>query len=206
MDLTSALVVLIFVSTLFSTIGDRDVSSRASYTPSQVTATSVNVEAPPSDFVSSMGQDAAEKIQRFVISKARKISREEIDTLVSSIMKYSEQYNVNPRIAAGLIDRESGFDPSSVSSSNAQGLGQLLPSTSAHIGIRDPFDIEEGTKGAILYYRMMLDKWVGSPDQVKLALASYAEGPNQVLRNGGSYSDATARYVADILTRANSMN
>ena len=121
-------------------------------------------------------------------------------------MRYSEQYDVNPKLITAMIFRESAFDPRAVSSSNAQGLAQLLPATAAYIGIKDPFDIDEGVKGAVVYLKMKLDRWSGYPNQIQLALASYAEGPNQVARAGGTYSEKTARYIDDILSACNSIN
>lgn len=167
---------------------------------------SADVSNVPAGFSAGGGPEARDAIDRYVRPRAKKISVEESSDIVDAIMRYSEQYDVNPKLVTAMIGRESGFDPQSVSSSNAQGLAQLLPSTAAHIGINDPFSIDEGTKGAALYIKMMLDRWVGYPNQIPLALASYAEGPNQIARAGGAYSDQTAKYINDIISGCNSIN
>lgn len=205
MEATSAAVILLFVFAMFSGMkGDIPKDASARYSPA-LTQT-VDISSVPAGFFAGGGQEARESIDRYVRPRAKKISVEESADVVDAIMRYSEQYDVNPKLITAMIWRESGFDPQSVSSSNAQGLAQLLPSTAAHIGIRDPFSIDEGTKGAVLYLKMMLDKWIGYPNQVALALASYAEGPNQVARAGGAYSDKTAKYINDIISACNSIN
>jgi len=205
LEVTSAAVILLFVFAMFSgmkgNIPDGGYSSPKSQT--QISQMSVNI---PAGFSSSVDPQAQDSIYRYIKSRAKKISVDDMALLSESVMKYSQQYDVNPKLVTAMIDRESGFDPQAVSSSNAQGLAQLLPSTAAHIGINDPFSIDEGTKGAALYLKMMLDKWVGYPNQVPLALASYAEGPNQVARSGGNYSDKTAQYINDIVQRYGLIN
>lgn len=162
----------------------------------------VDVSSIPATFSASFDPGLKDAIDRFIRPRAKKVSVEEADQISEAIMRYSEQYDVNPKIVTAMIFRESAFDPRAVSSSNAQGLAQLLPSTAAYIGISDPFDIDQGVKGAVLYLKMKLDRWTGCPDQIRLALASYAEGPNQVARAGGAYSEKTARYIDDILREA----
>jgi soluble lytic murein transglycosylase-like protein len=107
-------------------------------------------------------------------------------------------YNVNPKLVCALIARESAFNPRAVSSSGALGLGQLLPTTATALKIDNAFDPEQNIKGTTRYIRFLLDKWKAHPQQVSLALASYAEGHNALSRNGG-YSVKTKGYVEDII-------
>ncbi|MDD4050214.1 MAG: transglycosylase SLT domain-containing protein [Candidatus ainarchaeum sp.] len=198
MEAISAAVILLFVFSIFSGIkGDipKDPASRSAQPARHV----VDASSIPATFSASYDPGIKDAIDRFVRPRAKKVSVEEAEQISDAIMRYSEQYDVNPRIVTAMIFRESAFDPRAVSSSNAQGLAQLLPATAAYIGIKDPFDIDEGVKGAALYLKMKLDRWAGYPDQIKLALASYAEGPNQVARAGGAYSEKTAKYIDDIL-------
>ena len=204
MEATGAVVVLLFIFTIFSSLGGK-VAQPELKAPMQIVQIG-DVAPVPASYTAVADSQTQDAVLRYVTAHAKKISRDDIDTLVNAIMKYSQQYDVNPKLVAALIDRESGFDPVSVSPSNAQGLAQLLPSTAAGIGIRDPFDIDEGTKGAALYIKMMLDHWAGYPNQVVLALASYAEGYNKVTKEGGRFTDATGRYIRDILVKANSIS
>ena len=204
MEVTAIAVILIFVASILSTVSHKG-SDYPKDKPSQVSSFIQYENLPTADFNQTTAEQDKSAVSFYVIRRAKKLSRDDAETLVNSVMDYSQKYNVNPKLLTSLIDRESGFDPMAVSSSNAQGLGQLLPSTSASIGIRDPQDIDEGIKGAAIYIRTMLDRWAGNQNQVPLALASYAEGYNQVFRAGGEYSPATATYVKGILDVYNSI-
>ncbi len=203
MEVTAAAVILIFLASILSTVSHKD-AKYSPEKPQQISSSQELGDLPGADFDAAGQESDSQAINFYVIRRAKKLSRDDAETLIASIMEYSQKYNVNAKLLTGLIDRESGFDPMAVSSSNAQGLGQLLPSTAAGIGIRDPHDIDEGVKGAALYIRMMLDRWAGNPEQVPLALASYAEGYNQVVRAGG-YTPQTASYIKGILAVYNSI-
>ena len=118
--------------------------------------------------------------------------------MASSMVKYGQQYNVNPKLIAALVCRESAYNPFAVSSSGAIGLGQLLPSTAKSLNVMNPYDIDENLMGTTRYVRLMLNRWKDHPQQVPLALASYAEGYGAVTRNGG-YKESTKRYIEDII-------
>lgn len=205
MEATSVAVILLFVFAIFSG-GKGDIPKDRAGLPAVSVSQSADYSGISATYSAAINSETGNAIDRYVRPRAKKVSVEEASDIVDAIMRYSQQYDVNPKLVAAMIGRESGFDPQAVSSSNAQGLAQLLPSTAAHIGIRDPFSIDEGTKGAVLYLKMMLDKWVGYPNQIPLALASYAEGPNQVSRANGTYSDKTAKYIDDIISASNSIN
>jgi soluble lytic murein transglycosylase-like protein len=205
MEATGIIVLAVFVVTILSSMGGRVPSDRPSL-PQQNQTIQIDISTlPPATYTQSYDSETEGAVIRYVALKAKKVSVDDARRMSEAIMRYSQQYDVNPKLLTGMIERESGFNPECVSSSNAQGLGQLLPSTASHIGIRDPFDIDEGVKGAALYLRMMMERWPGYPNQVALALASYAEGPNQVSRSGGAYTDATAGYIRDIVNITNSI-
>lgn len=211
MEISNALIILIFVVAIFSGMPKNEAQQKSLQNLSQKPQISSNYKftnLPPSSFsfIDTYESYAKESISRFVLPRAKRISTEEAILLIDSIIKYSKEYDINPKLVTALIDRESSFNPMSVSSSNAQGLAQLLPATANDIGIQNPFDIEEGTKGAALYLKMMMEKWRGLSDQVVLALASYAEGCNQIFRRDRAYSTKTAQYVKDILDRYEQMN
>ncbi len=204
MEATGAVIVLIFLATIFSSVGEYKKASPLQTVIAISQAELTTVMTP--FFVPDIDGRIALSVTTYVNSRAKKLAAQDSDLIIQSILKHSENYNVNQKLITALIDRESGFDPKALSPSNAQGLAQLLPSTALHIGIMDPFDIDQGAKGCALYTRMMLDTWTGYPDQIILALASYAEGPNAVKRNGGKFANKTAKYIQDILDKADHMN
>ncbi|MGO6747975.1 transglycosylase SLT domain-containing protein [Rhizobium ruizarguesonis] len=95
-----------------------------------------------------------------------------------------------------MIHHESNFNPNAVSPAGAIGLGQLMPSTAADLGVSDAFSARENLDGSARYLTAMLDRF-GSPE---LALAAYNAGPAAVEKYGGipPYRE-TQRYVAAIV-------
>jgi len=202
MDATSAIVTLFFVYTIFSTSmgGKVSVPGLGWGGESRVPLhTNLNVSAiPDPDYMSISGAESQDKIEKFILKYNKKTSFWDANCMSISLMKYGGMYNVNPKLVCALIARESAFNPRSVSSSGAMGLGQLLPATASALKVYDAFDPEQNIMGTTRYIRFLLDKWKAHPQRVSLALASYAEGHNAISKNGG-YSTKTKGYVEDII-------
>lgn len=142
-------------------------------------------------------------IVTFIQKKNKKVKVWDATAMADSIVKHCKTFNVNPRLLTAVIARESRFNCYAVSSSGAQGLGQLLPSTARGLGVENSFDIEENVMGTTRYVRSMLDRFkTYGARQVQFALAGYKEGPNAVKRNG-TYSSGTKRYIEDIFSYHN---
>ena len=210
MNTTTGLVILIFLATIFGAFhGSGNGSDKGGFiqNPPVQTDTAVvktiDILLPPPNY-SSGAVGALESIQKFISLRNRKLDEPTRTKIAESIVRYSQDVDVNPRLIAGLIARESSFNSQAVSVHGAQGLGQLLPSTSATLEISDPFDIEQNVRGTTKYVRGQLDRWSGNPQQVPYALASYFEGYNAVRRNGG-FRPKTREYVTDIIRFANGM-
>jgi soluble lytic murein transglycosylase-like protein len=205
MDATTGLVILIFVLSIFSGMGNNKgyhppTATRPVFpvAPSPVSAPSpVAVPAPipgqPDPAFASVGGAAAQPAIQNYIQKYR--SSDQSIAISTSIVKHSGTYNVNPKLVAAVIARESKFNPMALSSSGAGGLGQLLPSTARGLGVNDVFDIDQNAMGTTRYIKSLIDRFKGN---VKFAIAGYLEGPNAVLRNNG-YTEHTGTYVNDIL-------
>lgn len=120
------------------------------------------------------------------------------DPLVSAA---AQRYGLDPAVLHGLIQQESGFDPSSTSGAGAVGLTQLMPGTASSLGVTDPLDPAQSIDGGAHYLREQLDRFGG--DVVK-ALAAYNAGPGAVQRYGGvpPYAE-TQDYVKKVLGYAN---
>ena len=83
----------------------------------------------------------------------------------------------------GLIQQESGFDPSSQSSAGAMGLTQLMPGTASSLGVANPLNAGESIEGGARYLAQMLSTFGGNTEE---ALAAYNAGPGAVQQYGGS--------------------
>lgn len=113
----------------------------------------------------------------------------------------AQRNGLDPALLHGLIQQESGFDPSATSGAGAQGLCQLMPGTAASLGVSDPLDPAQSIEGGARYLRAQLDAFGGDP---QLALAAYNAGPGAVRRYGGvpPYAETQA-YVQKVLGYAN---
>jgi soluble lytic murein transglycosylase-like protein len=109
----------------------------------------------------------------------------------------ARQNDLPEALVKAVIAAESGFDPDAISHKGAQGLMQLMPETSARLGVQDPLRPDENVRGGVRYLRALIDRY----DDLSLALAAYNAGPTAVDRYGGipPYRE-TRDYVNRVLT------
>ena len=114
------------------------------------------------------------------------------------VSKYSQEYNVDENLIYALIKAESNFEADAVSSRNAQGLMQLMPTTAEDVAKKNGINLTEenilepdininiGTK----YISILLNKY----DCVEVALAAYNAGSGNVdkwIANGTIKADGS---------------
>lgn len=94
----------------------------------------------------------------------------------------SEKYGVSINLLKAVAKAESGFNVNAQSKAGAQGIMQLMPSTSKSLGVTNPFDAEQNIMGGAKLLSQFIDKYDGN---TKLALAAYNAGPGNVSKYGG---------------------
>lgn len=200
MDATGIIVAL-FVLTILSSLGGNGyhpptaAPTQQEQRQQQASSRIPADKLPPPGYPQEEGFSPKKPIKQLV---AKYRPPEQAEEIANSIMKYAQVYDVNPRLVASLMVRESRFNPRALSSSGAVGLGQLLPSTSKSLGVTDPYDIDQNAMGTTRYLKYLLDRFQKSDQQVPFAIAGYLEGPNLVERQQG-YSAHAAGYINDIL-------
>jgi soluble lytic murein transglycosylase-like protein len=122
----------------------------------------------------------------------RRLSEREVDAITSSILLFSERYDVDPRLVMALMIAESSFNPNVTSHKGAMGLGQLMPAEANRLGLTNPYDPVQNIAGSIYLLRGRLDKYSGGAGQqnlsmqhIILALASYNAGMGAVKKYKG---------------------
>jgi transglycosylase-like protein with SLT domain len=111
----------------------------------------------------------------------------------------AKRYRLSEELITAVISVESNFDHAAVSQKGARGLMQLMPQTSAMIGVRDPHDPDENIDAGASHLRAMLDTF---NNDLPLALAAYNAGEQNVIRYKGipPYPE-TRRFVVRVLRR-----
>ena len=113
------------------------------------------------------------------------------------VMKMAPQFQVEPQLALAIIAAESNFNSLAQSPKNAQGLMQLIPTTSERFQVNNPFDPAQNIRGGLTYLRWLLAYFQGD---VALVAAAYNAGEGAVERHRGipPYQETRA-YVQRIL-------
>jgi soluble lytic murein transglycosylase-like protein len=138
----------------------------------------------------------AGKLRAFIRKFQPKYQEYQVDTMANTIIKNGKIYDLDPKLVAALIARESGFDPKATSSTGAMGLGQIKSFHFTRLGITNPYDVEQGTKGVSIMLRELLNKWAQDPKPMDMALAEYREGMTAL--KDGAYKPETQKYIDEI--------
>jgi len=129
----------------------------------------------------------------------KKVTTREAEQIAKYLVDYGKKHNIDPKFAAAVIARESGFNRKAVSRTGAKGLGQIKSFNYKSLKIRDPFDIGQNISGTTAYLSRLVGRWKNHSKKASLTLASYYKGPNAIQRAQGKYDSDTHRYVRDIL-------
>ena len=117
----------------------------------------------------------------------------EIDAAINAA---AAKHGLPADLLFAVAQTESDFDQSSVSSTGAKGIMQLMPDTAAALGV-DADDMVQNIEGGARYLKQQLDDFGGN---VEMALAAYNAGPDAVQKHKGvpPYTE-TQNYVAKIM-------
>lgn len=100
----------------------------------------------------------------------------------SFIRQSGTKYGVDPYLIFCVMEQESHFNTRALSPKGARGLMQLMPGTSARLGVRQPADPAQNIAGGTRYLRQLLQQFNG---RIDLVLASYNAGEGAVMKFGG---------------------
>ena len=123
----------------------------------------------------------------------------DLSAIPDYIKAAAQRYRLSESLIAAVISVESNWDHEAVSPKGARGLMQLMPQTSAAIGVRDPHSPDQNIDAGASHLRAMLDTF---KDDLPLALAAYNAGEQNVIRYHGipPYPE-TRQFVARVLRK-----
>ena len=136
-----------------------------------------------------------------------RLSNADLDKITTSVLYFSDQNDIDPRLVVAMIIAESGFDLRSTSHTGAMGLGQLMPETARGLGVTNAYDPVQNIAAAAHILRGNLDKYGGAPagaglipfDRIALTMAAYNAGSGAVKKyHGVPPFRETQRYVAKV--------
>ena len=106
------------------------------------------------------------------------------------ILIWSAEFNLDPNLAATVMQIESCGDPRALSSAGASGLFQVMP---FHFhAVDDPYDPNTNARHALAYLASALERAGGN---ARLALAGYNGGVGLIGRAEWTWPAETKRYV-----------
>lgn len=142
-------------------------------------------------------------LKRYDVFRSRQ--REILSPYDSLIKANADSIDVDWRLLAAIIYKESRFHIEARSQRGASGLMQMMPSTAAHYGVTDPLDpesnIEAGAKlfgGLIRRYRSIA---ADENERYKFALAAYNAGAGRIddLLNLAKLREKDSGYWEDVI-------
>jgi hypothetical protein len=99
----------------------------------------------------------------------------------SLIKQNGAKYGVDPYLIFCVMEQESHFNARALSPKGARGLMQLMPGTSARLGVRRPSDPAQNIAGGTRYLKQLIGQFDG---RIDLVLASYNAGEGAVMKFG----------------------
>src|SRR5215469_2541645 len=112
---------------------------------------------------------------------------------------YAAAYHIPVELVEAIIDEESGWNPSALSSKGAAGIMQLMPETAIRFGVHNRFRLEENIRGGVAYLAWLSSKFKGD---LRLVTAAYYVGEYPIARRGLDYSSADVQgYVQRVSQR-----
>src|SRR5436853_1083888 len=114
------------------------------------------------------------------------------------VIAYAQHYRVPVKLVRAIIERESNWQPCTISSKGAVGLMQLMPITAHRLGVKDRCNIEQNISGGVRYLAWLMQQFHAD---LRLVTAAYYAGEDVISRRALAYRNPdVVVYVARIRT------
>lgn len=149
-------------------------------------------------------RNAKAKIVKEIVLKEMKDTKQnnfksdrEFNDYILSVVDFSEKYRVPTSLILAVSRAESNFNPRAVSSTNAQGIMQIMPDTTKYCVTvlkkveHDPFYARDSVECGTWYLKQMLNIF----NDQSLVIQAYNAGPAYILKfKGQELPEETANY------------
>jgi len=156
--------------------------------------------------VAGVGDSDYRVIYSFITQKYTRIPSEDAELIARNLVDYGKQIQVDPKLGAALMARESAFNKTAISATGAKGLGQIKDFNFKSLNIENPYDIQQNTRGTLSYVKYLLNLWKAESKKTSLALASYFKGYSAVNKTNKMVDPMTKNYVKDIIINYDRLN
>jgi len=115
------------------------------------------------------------------------------------IAKAADRHQVDAKLLHAVIQAESSYNTTAVSSAGAMGLMQLMPGTARRYGVTDRGDPDQNIDGGTRYLKHLLQLF---DSNLGLAVAAYNAGENAVIKYNNTIPPypETRNYVKEVLS------
>jgi soluble lytic murein transglycosylase-like protein len=115
------------------------------------------------------------------------------------VSKAANRHQVDEKLLHAVIQAESAYDATAISSAGAVGLMQLMPGTAKRYGVIDRRDPDQNINGGTRYLKDLLTLFNSN---LHLAVAAYNAGENAVIKYGNTIPPypETQNYVKQVLS------
>ena len=111
---------------------------------------------------------------------------------------YAQHYRVPVSLVRAIVERESNWQPCTVSPKGAVGLMQLMPATARRLGVGSRCDIDQNVSGGVRYLAWLMRQF---HNDLRLVAAAYYAGEDVIGRRDLGYRNPDViAYVARIRT------
>lgn len=115
------------------------------------------------------------------------------------IAKAADRHQVDAKLLHAVIQAESAYNATAVSSAGAMGLMQLMPDTARRYGVTDRGNPDQNIDGGTRYLKHLLQLF---DSNLNLAVAAYNAGENAVIKYNNTIPPypETRNYVKEVLS------
>jgi soluble lytic murein transglycosylase-like protein len=114
------------------------------------------------------------------------------------VAAYAQHYRVPVSLVRAIVERESNWQPCTVSPKGAVGLMQLMPATARRLGVGNRCDIDQNVSGGVRYLAWLMQQF---HNDLRLVTAAYYAGEDVIGRRTLAYGNPDViAYVARIRT------